>query len=113
MEKDNRGYDLISRLPHPEDPQSARDVRFIEVKGFANLGDVNLTSNEYKTAQRLGADYFLYVVTHCATSNPTLNILRDPARLEWNPIVKVERYQLKLDHLKAADRVREDKNKYM
>ena len=35
VEKDNRGFDLISRKPHPEDPQTAIEVRFIEVKGRA------------------------------------------------------------------------------
>ena len=33
VEKENRGFDLISRKPHPEDPQTAIEVRFIEVKG--------------------------------------------------------------------------------
>jgi hypothetical protein len=33
VEKDNRGFDLISRRPHPEDPKTAIEVRFIEVKG--------------------------------------------------------------------------------
>jgi hypothetical protein len=35
VEKDNRGFDLISRRPHPEDPTTAIEVRFIEVKGRA------------------------------------------------------------------------------
>ena len=43
------------------------DVRFIEVKGRAHTGEIALTANEYKTAQRLGRDYSLYVVFHCAT----------------------------------------------
>jgi len=29
MEKENRGFDLISRKPHPECPQIAVEVRFI------------------------------------------------------------------------------------
>ena len=33
VEAQNRGFDLISRRPHPEDPATAVDVRFIEVKG--------------------------------------------------------------------------------
>ena len=32
VEKDNRGFDLISRRLHPEDPKTALEVRFIEVK---------------------------------------------------------------------------------
>jgi superfamily II DNA or RNA helicase len=33
VENDNRGFDLISRKPHPEDPKTGIEVRFIEVKG--------------------------------------------------------------------------------
>ena len=90
----NRGFDLISRRPHPEDPQTAIDVRFIEVKGRAHTGEVALTSNEYRTAQRLGRDYYLYVVFNCATEHPSLNVLHDPAKLDWQPVVKVEHYRL-------------------
>jgi len=53
VEKENRGFDLISRKPHPEDPQTAIEVRFIEVKGRATVGEIALTMNEYKTAERL------------------------------------------------------------
>jgi superfamily II DNA or RNA helicase len=93
VELENRGFDLISRKPHPKDERSFTEVRFIEVKGRAAIGDVALSSNEYKTAQRLGADYWLYVVFNCATT-PDLHIIRDPARLGWHPVVQVEHYQL-------------------
>ena len=53
VEKDNRGFDLISRKPHPEDPQTAIEVRFIEVKGRAAVGEIALSSNEYKTAETI------------------------------------------------------------
>lgn len=96
VEADNRGFDLISRRPHPEDSKTAIDVRFIEVKGRAHTGEIALTANEYKTAQRLGRDYFLYVVLHCAT-DPSLNIFQDPSKLDWQPVVKVEHYRLRLD----------------
>ena len=33
VETENRGFDLISRKPHPEDPKTGIEVRFIEVKG--------------------------------------------------------------------------------
>jgi superfamily II DNA or RNA helicase len=93
VEKDNRGFDLISRKPHPEDPQTAIDVRFIEVKGRAAVGEVALTDNEYKTAKRLGGDYWLYVVYNCGAM-PELHRIHDPARLGWEAIVKVEHYRL-------------------
>jgi len=91
VEAQNRGFDLISRRPHPEDPATAIDVRFIEVKGRAGVGEVALTTNEYKTAQRLGNDYWLFVVYNCA-SKPEVHAIRNPARLGWKPIVKVEHY---------------------
>ncbi|MBN2396706.1 MAG: DUF3883 domain-containing protein [Candidatus Atribacteria bacterium] len=93
VEKENRGFDLISRKPHPEDPQTAVEVRFIEVKGRSYVGEVSLTSNEYKTALRLTKDYWLYVVYNCASS-PEIHIVNDPAKLGWKPIVKVEHYQV-------------------
>ena len=91
VEKDNRGFDLISRKPHPEDPQTAIEVRFIEVKGRAAIGEVALSSNEYKTAERLKNDYWLYVVFDCG-STPQIHIVQDPVRLGWVPIVQVEHY---------------------
>ena len=93
VEEENRGFDLISRKPHPHDDRTFTDVRFIEVKGRSAVGDVAISANEYKTAQRPGADYWLYVVYNCA-STPELHIIRDPARLGWKPIMKVEHYHL-------------------
>lgn len=91
VEAQNRGFDLISRRLHPEDPKTAINVRFIEVKGRAGIGDIALTMNEFKTAERLKDDYWLYVVYNCA-STPQIHIIRNPARLGWKPIVKVEHY---------------------
>jgi len=93
VEKDNRGFDLISRRPHPEDPQTAIEVRFIEVKGRATIGEIALSSNEYKTAERLKKDYWLYAVFNCGTA-PEIRVVQDPARLGWEPIVKIEHYHV-------------------
>jgi superfamily II DNA or RNA helicase len=93
VEQENRGFDLISRKPHPEDPQTAVGVRFIEVKGRAGVGEVALTSNEYKTSGRLKKDYWLYVVYNCGSA-PDIHIIQDPARLGWQPVVRVEHYQV-------------------
>jgi superfamily II DNA or RNA helicase len=112
VEADNRGFDLISRRPHPEDPKTAIDVRFIEVKGRAHIGEIALTSNEYKTAQRLGRDYYLYVILNCATPKPLINILVDPAKLDWQPIVKIEHYRLMTDSTTRSDALREDSSAY-
>ena len=102
VEKENRGFDLISRRPHPEDPQTAIEVRFIEVKGRASVGEVGLTSNEYRTAERLKKDFWLYVVFNCAMK-PQLHLIQDPARLGWEPIVKIEHYHVGAEQILAAE----------
>lgn len=93
VESENRGFDLISRRPHPEDPKTFVEVRFIEVKGRAGIGDVALTENEYRTAERMRTEYWLYAVFNCATE-PQLHIVKDPARLGWEPVVTIEHYRL-------------------
>lgn len=101
VESDNRGFDLISRKPHPEDPQTAIEVRFIEVKGRSVIGEVALTTNEYKTAERLKKDYWLYAVFNCGSS-PQIHIVQDPARLGWEPLVKIEHYHVSADQIVRA-----------
>jgi len=101
VEAENRGFDVISRRPHPEDPQTAIEVRFIEVKGRASVGEVALTSNEFRTAKRLGQDYWLYVVFNCATK-PEVHVVRDPYRLEWVELVKVVHYKFASAQIKEA-----------
>ncbi len=91
VESQNRGFDLISRKPHPEDPATAIDVRFIEVKGRAGVGEIALTANEYKTAERLKNDYWLYVVYNCGTT-PQIHVVRNPATLGWRPVIAVEHF---------------------
>jgi hypothetical protein len=101
VEADNRGFDLISRKPHPHDAKTFTDVRFIEVKGRAGVGEVALTANEYKTAERLKRDYWLYVVFNCG-SKAELHIVQDAARLGWEPIVRVEHYHVGADAIVEA-----------
>ncbi len=93
VEQDNRGFDLISRRPHPEDPETSVEVRFIEVKGRAGVGEIALTTNEYKTAERLKRDYWLYAVFNCGAI-PQIHAIQDPARLGWEAIVMVEHYHV-------------------
>lgn len=93
VESENRGFDLISRRPHPEDPETSVEVRFIEVKGRSAVGEIALTTNEYRTAQRLSQDYWLYVVFNCATK-PDIQIIRNPGQLGWKSVMKVEHYVL-------------------
>jgi len=93
VESDTRGFDLISRraLSKTEGEQVA--TRFIEVKGRAAVGEIALTANEYKTALRLGDDYWLYVVFNCA-SQPQVTTIQNPARFDWEPLSKIDCYRL-------------------
>lgn len=102
VETENRGFDLISRKPHPEDPQTFIEVRFIEVKGRAGVGVVALSENEYRTAERLKGDYWLYAVFNCA-GTPELHIVQNPVKLGWQPVMAVEHYQIGPDAVKGAN----------
>lgn len=101
VESENRGFDLISRRPHLEDPKTFIEVRFIEVKGRAAVGIVALSENEYRTAERLKADYWLYAVFKCA-GTPQLHAVQDPARLGWQPVMAVEHYQINANAVMGA-----------
>jgi hypothetical protein len=79
--------------PLPEDAKSVREGRFIEVKGRARVGEIALTENEFKTSPWLGAEYSLYAVYHRA-GTPQLLTIRDPARLDWRPVIPVEHYRV-------------------
>ena len=103
VEKENRGFDLISRKPHPEDPNTAIAVRFIEVKGRSRVGEVALTTNEYKTAERLKKDYWLYVVFNCA-STPQVHPIQDPVQLGWEALVKIEHYHVDAEKILEASK---------
>lgn len=70
---ENLGYDIRSI-----DPQNGK-IRYIEVKARAKVGQVALTQNEWFTAQRLGEDYYLYVLMNAANENPDLYVVRHPA----------------------------------
>ena len=68
---DNPGFDLLSTRPRAE-------KRSIEVKGRADTGDVEVSSNEWARACNLREAYWLYVVYDCATPNPRLVRVQDP-----------------------------------
>ena len=106
VESQDRGFDLISRRPHPEDPRTAAAIRFIEVKGRAGVGAVVLSANEYKKAQLLKDEYWLYVVFHCAAA-PEIHRIQNPAQLDWQPIVKIEHYQVGAKTILTAENGRE------
>lgn len=93
VESDTRGFDLISRRRVSASSTASIETRFIEVKGRAAVGEIALTANEYKTAQRLGEDYWLYVVFNCA-SQPQVTTIRNPARFDWEPLSKIDCYRI-------------------
>nr|MDO8099656.1 DUF3883 domain-containing protein [Candidatus Njordarchaeota archaeon] len=93
VSKENRGFDIISK-----DKKSGL-VRFIEAKGRATIGEVVLTMNEYETAKRLKQDYWLYVVFDCATTPRLVSPIKDPSRLDWKPIIKIEHFTLSPDKI--------------
>lgn len=69
------------------------EVRFIEVKGRAGVGEIALSTNEYRAAERLKGDYWLYAVFNCA-GKAELHTVQDPVKLGWKPIVTVEHYHV-------------------
>ncbi len=103
VETQDRGFDLISRKPHPEDAATAVEVRFIEVKGRSGVGEIALSSNEYKTAARLKQDYWLYVVYNCG-ANPAVHVIRDPAKLGWREVMAVEHYSVPAAAILGAEK---------
>ncbi len=93
VESDTCGFDLISRRASSGAPREPIETRFIEVKGRAAVGEIALTANEYKTAQRLGDDYWLYVVFNCA-SQPQVTLFQNPARFDWEPLSRIDCYRI-------------------
>ncbi len=60
------------------------------------------TSHEKRTAEDRRDCYWLYVVTRCKQpEGPKLITLKDPARLEWDEIRKIDHYALRLASLEA------------
>ena len=82
---ENLGYDIESRAPDGS-------WRCIEVKGRAGIGMVSLTDNEWRCAENLGDDFWLYIVFDIAET-PQLRTIQDPARsLATEGIVRRTRY---------------------
>jgi len=81
----NLGYDIFS--------SGENEFRYIEVKARAEEGNVLLTPNEWLMAQRLGNEYWLYIITKASSGNPELYTIVNPAsKLEPNQVIDVVRY---------------------
>lgn len=97
---DGVGYDLHSQSPEGT-PMGQRERRHIEVKGRAGVGGVKLYVSEVVTAGRLGAEYYLYIVSNCASAKPTLEIVRDPVNA-LGAEVKAVQFDVPLSAWKAV-----------
>ena len=71
-EKDPVSFDLLSTC--------GAHRRCVEVKGRAGVGDVQLTWSEHAKSIELGNEYWLYVVLDCATDQPRLYRVQNPAQ---------------------------------
>jgi superfamily II DNA or RNA helicase len=88
----NLGYDL--RSLHLD----TGELRLIEVKGLgAATGSICLTPNEKRVAEDRRDIYWLYIVTDCDTAPTLQDPIRDPARLEWHEVRRVDHYRLNVD----------------
>ena len=93
---ENLGYDIRSR-----DPRRGT-YRYIEVKARAQAGSVLLTRNEWFTAQRLGADYYLYAVMNAAGAHPNLYVVPHPAACLQPEAQHEVRYRVPLQAIAQA-----------
>jgi len=87
VSKENLGFDIRSR-------EKDGKVRYIEVKARAGVGSVALTQNEWFKAQRLGNDYYLYVVWNAGKDpNTKPYIIQNPVvNLQVDQKVEIVRY---------------------
>jgi superfamily II DNA or RNA helicase len=87
VSKENLGFDIRSR-------EKDGKIRYIEVKARAGVGSVALTQNEWFKAQRLGNDYYLYVVWNAGKDpNTKPYIIQNPAvNLQVDQKVEIVRY---------------------
>jgi len=103
----NLGYDITSL------DLNSGELRLIEVKGLAEAtGTILLTPNERRVAEDRRDCYWLYIVTNC-NAKPTLQEpVKDPARLEWHEVKKVDHYYLSVNAMTRPMEVRERQSPY-
>ena len=103
----NFGYDLTSL------DLNSGELRLIEVKGIGeSAGNVLLTPNEKRVAEDRRDCYWLYVVTNCKKEPQLQNPLKDPARLQWHEVKKVDHYYLSINAVTQPMQVREGEVPY-
>ena len=91
----NLGYDVTSL------DVNSGELRLIEVKGLGgSSGSILLTPNERRVAEDRRDCYWLYVVTNCRATPELQTPRKDPARLQWHEVSKVQHYWLDIDAVK-------------
>ncbi|RLF39636.1 MAG: helicase, partial [Thermoplasmata archaeon] len=87
VSSENLGYDIRSTRDD--------DIRYIEVKARAGMGSIALTPNEWLMAQRLGEEYWLYIVAN-VSKKPMLYRIQNPAsKLKPEEEISIVRYVVK------------------
>ena len=103
----NLGYDITSL------DLNSGELRLIEVKGIgAASGTILLTPNERRVAEDRRDCYWLYVITHCKSQPQLQTPIKDPARLKWNEVTKVDHYYLSVNAVTQPMQVREEPPEY-
>jgi len=103
----NLGYDITSL------DLNSGELRLIEVKGLGeSAGNVLLTPNEKRVAEDRRDCYWLYIVTGCKSTPMLQEPIKDPARLEWHEVKKVDHYWLRIDAATQPMKVREEPTPY-
>jgi len=102
-----RGYDITSL------DLNSGELRLIEVKGIGgDSGMVLLTPNERRVAEDRRDCYRLYVVTNCKEEPKLQEPVKDPARVKWHEVKKVDHYYLSVDAVMKPMEIREGRPSY-
>lgn len=91
------GYDILSQSQKSIiDVQriTGVEIRYIEVKALNDTGTVSLTSNEWRSAEINGDNYYLYVVEYALTA-PNLIRVQNPYEKMKDLVLEVENIQTK------------------
>jgi hypothetical protein len=71
-------------------------------------GTLLLTPNERRVAEDRRDCYWLYIVTNCKVEPKLQDPVKDPARLKWHEVKKVDHYYLTIEALAQYMEVREE-----
>jgi hypothetical protein len=98
---ENLGFDIRSR--------GESEIRYIEVKGRARAGSLALTPNEWIKAQRLGNQYWLYIIIMDTKLRSKLYAVKDPAsKIRPNEEVEIVRYFVPAEQWQGAAELLEE-----